>query len=316
MASILTQEMRDAISVESAPRTHVAEAGAIRRFAEAVGDHNPQYPDGIVAPPTFLRSLDDVPPVPEFDIPYPDILDGGSDWEFFMPVRAGDEITSTTKLVDVFEKTGSLGDILFVVREHRYVNQNEKTAAVQKSTTIYYRADRPSPHPSPGRERGQETDRTAANQTQRGPLYVEDVSEGAEIPTLIKVPTTRQLVQYAGASGDFYEIHYDREFSRSSGLPDVIVHGALKSAFLAQMLTDWIGDQGVLRKLSVQYRGMDVVGRPILCQGIVRSKPSSIPNGTADQNLSIVECDVWIETENGTKTTVGTAAVSVTVTRR
>ena len=34
-------------------------------------------------------------------------------------------------------------------------------------------------------------------------VYWEDVAEGMELPALVKEPTTRQLVQYAGASGDF-----------------------------------------------------------------------------------------------------------------
>jgi hypothetical protein len=34
------------------------------------------------------------------------------------------------------------------------------------------------------------------------------VAAGLEIPELKKQPTLKQLVQYAGASGDFYELHY------------------------------------------------------------------------------------------------------------
>ena len=63
------------------------------------------------------------------------------------------------------------------------------------------------------------------------------VKAGEEIPELVKHPTTRQLVQYAGASGDFYEIHYDQDFARSTGLPGVILHGLLKAGFLAQLVT-------------------------------------------------------------------------------
>ncbi|TMC01487.1 MAG: hypothetical protein E6J30_12110 [Chloroflexi bacterium] len=55
------------------------------------------------------------------------------------------------------------------------------------------------------------------------------VKAGEEIPELVKHPTTRQLVQYAGASGDFYEIHYDQDFARGVNLPGVILHGLLKA---------------------------------------------------------------------------------------
>ena len=58
------------------------------------------------------------------------------------------------------------------------------------------------------------------------PLYYDDVQVGDALPPLVKNPTTRQLVQYAGASGDYYEIHYDHHFAVQAGLKDgVIVHG-------------------------------------------------------------------------------------------
>lgn len=88
-------------------------------------------------------------------------------------------------------------------------------------------------------------------------IYWEDVSEGTDMPPLVKNPTTQQLVKYAGASGDYYQIHYDKDFAKGNGLDDVILHGALKNAFLGQYMTDWMGPLGTLAMLSCQYRGMD-----------------------------------------------------------
>jgi acyl dehydratase len=135
-------------------------------------------------------------------------------------------------------------------------------------------------------------------------VYFEDVHEGMELPVLEKSPTTQQLVRYAGASGDFYQIHYDQEFARANGLPNVILHGALKSAFLGQLLTDWIGEHGTLKKLGAQYRGMDVPGSPIYCKGTVTKK--YVRDG---ENL--VECEVWLENQKGEKTTPGNVVVAL-----
>lgn len=135
-------------------------------------------------------------------------------------------------------------------------------------------------------------------------IYFEDVEEGAEVPTLEKNPTTQQLVKYAGASGDYYQIHYDLNFAKANNLPDVILHGALKNAFLGQIVTDWMGEEGTLRKLSVQYRGMDVPGTPIYGKGVVKRKFSE--NG---ENL--VECEIWLENHEGQKTTPGKAVVAL-----
>jgi acyl dehydratase len=121
---------------------------------------------------------------------------------------------------------------------------------------------------------------------------------GDELPELVKHPTTRQLVQYAGAQGDFYEIHYDQDFARSVGLPGVILHGLLKAAFLSQLVTDWLGDRGTLKTFEVSYRGIDQPGRPYRCRG-------RVTKADGDQ----IELEVWGEDSTGNRTTVGTATV-------
>ena len=132
-------------------------------------------------------------------------------------------------------------------------------------------------------------------------LYFEDINEGMEIPTIKKNPTTQQLVKYAGASGDFYQIHYDMEYAKNNGLPGVILHGALKNAFLGQLITDWIGTSGKLKMLEVQYKGMDLPGTPVYAKGIVSK--------IIDENN--INCDFWLETENGDKTTIGKATIQL-----
>jgi hydroxyacyl-ACP dehydratase HTD2-like protein with hotdog domain len=123
---------------------------------------------------------------------------------------------------------------------------------------------------------------------------------GDEIPELVKHPTTRQLVQYAGAQGDFYEIHYDQSYAQSVGLPGVILHGLLKAAFLGQLVTDWLGDRGTLKTFEVSYRGIDVPGRPYRCRGRV-----------AKVDGEQVELEVWGEDPDGQRTTVGSATVEL-----
>ena len=126
------------------------------------------------------------------------------------------------------------------------------------------------------------------------------VKVGDELPELVKQPTTRQLVQYAGAQGDFYEIHYDQEYARGVGLPGVILHGLLKAAFLGQLVTDWLGEEGRLKTFEVSYRGLDVPGRPYTCRG----KVTRIDGNEA-------ELEVWGEDPDGNRTTIGKATVEV-----
>ena len=135
-------------------------------------------------------------------------------------------------------------------------------------------------------------------------VYWEDVSEGMELPSLVNETTTRQLVQYAGASGDFYEIHYDKDFATDTGLPGVIIHGALKNAFLGYLMTDWAGESGWLRKLSCQYRGMDYPGIPLTAKGVITRKYQ-------DGEALLVDCDIRLENPEGEINTPGTATVEL-----
>ena len=146
--SAITRQMRDAIGVESEPVTHEVEKGAIIKFAQAIEDPNPLFSDeeaarktrhgGLVAPPTFLRSMSAGPPKVEVRGPYPAILDGGSEWEYFEPVRPGDMITVTAKVADISERQGRLGNMLFIIGDTEYVNQLGRIVARQRNTLISY----------------------------------------------------------------------------------------------------------------------------------------------------------------------------------
>ena len=135
-------------------------------------------------------------------------------------------------------------------------------------------------------------------------IYFEDVAEGQEIPSLKKNCSTQQLVQWAAASGDFYQIHYDKDFAQSTGLKGLIVHGALKNAFLGQLLHDWVGEKGQIRRFGCSYRGMDEPNQDIFCRGVVTKK-------YRDGATNFVELDIWTENPDGKKTSPGQAIVTL-----
>ncbi|OGO30381.1 MAG: hypothetical protein A2Z29_10030 [Chloroflexi bacterium RBG_16_56_11] len=137
-----------------------------------------------------------------------------------------------------------------------------------------------------------------------GQIYYEDIGAGTEIPALVKYPTTMQLVKYAAASGDYYQIHYDKDFAVASGLPGVIVHGWLALSFLGQMITDWLGEGGTMVKLNGSYRGMNKVNEDLFCRGKVTKK-------YAEDGKNLARVEIWVENPQGEKTVTGTAVVTL-----
>jgi acyl dehydratase len=133
-------------------------------------------------------------------------------------------------------------------------------------------------------------------------VYYEDVEPGESIPTLVKHPLTRHLVMWAGANDEFQEIHYDKDFAQSKGLPGVVVQGDLLLSFLAQLLTDWVGDQGILKKINTRNRSMVFPNQDVICKGTVSKK--YVENGE-----NIVACEIWIEDNSKQKVIAGEAIV-------
>jgi acyl dehydratase len=129
------------------------------------------------------------------------------------------------------------------------------------------------------------------------------------IPELHKTVTTRTLVRFAGAVGDFYELHYDREAAERAGLPDVILQGYLKKAYLAEAVVSWAGGPRRLRRLSASYRGIDLPTRDSAPRSFtVRGRVTRMWEEGGEK---LVEVDLEGVDQSGTVTTPGKAVVAL-----
>ena len=140
-------------------------------------------------------------------------------------------------------------------------------------------------------------------------VHFHEVYEGMEIPELRHEATTRTLVQFAGATGDWYEVHYDREMAERNGLPDVILQGYLKKSWLAEAVVAWAGGPQKLRRLSAQYRGIDVPSRPGRAQQFtVRGR---VTRRWVENGEKLVELHLEGLDNSGHVTTPGSAIVAL-----
>lgn len=136
-------------------------------------------------------------------------------------------------------------------------------------------------------------------------MYNMDLQVGDPLPPLRKPPIDkRQLVQYAGASGDFNLIHLDAEAARAAGLKDIIAHGMLSMGFLGEYLARLAGP-GQVRRLQTRFKGMVYLGDVLTCNAVVKS----IAPVAAGRRL--VTLELWAENQAGEKVTVGEGEVYV-----
>lgn len=159
--SLITDEIRSWIGRETPSWTIVVSQLDVKRFAVATDDLNPLYLDeekatqsvygGLIAPPLFYMAPltepkpeselrpDGLPYEGKFPIPptpLPRLMDGGTEIEFFQPIRVGDVLTGRSKIVDLYQKEGRSGPLIFVVRETSFTNQHGVLVLIEKGASI------------------------------------------------------------------------------------------------------------------------------------------------------------------------------------
>ena len=159
--SLITDEIRSWIGKETPPWTIEVTTLDVKRFSVATDDLNPLYLDedkasrscygGLIAPPLFyMAPLTN--PVPESELradglpyegkfpipptPLPRLMDGGTEIEFFVPIRVGDTLTGRCKITDIYQKDGRTGPLIFVVRETSFTNQRGELVLIEKAASI------------------------------------------------------------------------------------------------------------------------------------------------------------------------------------
>ncbi len=136
-------------------------------------------------------------------------------------------------------------------------------------------------------------------------LFWEDVQEGQEVPAFSRKVGYMELNRFAGANDEYVPIHMDADYAKNvAKLPDVIIMGNLKLAYMANAITGWAGDDGWVEKISIEYRKMDNVNTTIAAKG-------KVTKTYQQDGKNLVELDMWIENEEGQVTTPGSAVLSL-----
>ena len=163
-------------------------------------------------------------------VPLPRRMWAGSDFEFHEPLLVGDALSRTSTLLDVKEKSGRTGSLIFVKVRHEIRRNGAQAVALTEHHHIVYRAaaspDDVAPPPQAAPTGGD--------------------AEGTWERRI--VPDDVLLFRYSALTFNGHRIHYDRKYVTSvEGYPGLVVHGPLIATLLMDLLRRNLPDAQVLR---------------------------------------------------------------------
>lgn len=335
--TLLTQEVRDLVGTYSQPEVNLFPISPemVYDLADAIEYPNPLFLNqeyalksrfgGLICPPMatwkeWRQTINHFGAGQEgiLEIPAPFRsygFNGGALWTFYRPAYVGDLMTRRYRVTNVYEKQGRSGLLVFVHREEVQTNQRGQMVVKVQRVSIHRELEEEPGQTSEGKEavRLPTVSPPGHGETLAKPPWdlppqrcFEDVEAGLELTSLTKGPvTTTHLVRWAAANGNYARIHWDLPFAiLRQRLPNVVVNGTLKNQYLGQMLAQFAGEEGWLRRYYIEHRGMDLAGDVLTAFGKVTGKSD-------EGDYGLVECEIGLRNNHGEQTALGSATVAL-----
>ncbi|AFT68461.1 hypothetical protein B5T_00173 [Alloalcanivorax dieselolei B5] len=148
--TVITEELNNHVGAELPPFEFEISRGDLKKYAVATGQRLERYLNGDEAPLLYLFAA--MMPVLPLDRLLPDgrqpdsglmpplplnrIMAGGSEYQIHRKVYVGDVLVCRQKLVEVFEKSGSEGPLLFLIFENRFETRDGEPVVTERLTRI------------------------------------------------------------------------------------------------------------------------------------------------------------------------------------
>lgn len=119
-----------------------------------------------------------------------------------------------------------------------------------------------------------------ASEVKVGDTYEEEVCKNL---------SRTQIVQYAGASGDYNPLHSDEIFTTQiAGYPSVFAHGMLSMGMTGKMLTNYVGD-GRLKSYGVRFTAQVFPGATLTAKATITEIREEDGETVADITVSTTD---------------------------
>ncbi len=276
----------------------VIDAEEIAQYSGAVDDHSPIYsgpsPFGGPVAPALVRRGEVYAYRAPSSIPawyLPNVfgnLHARQEWDLLAAVMVGDSVHTRSFIAERYMKRGRD----YVVNEVLYFNADDALIARSRTHQSFLRETK---------SEGIVIDQKREKQPER--RFETDVSAAIEeIPALHKQITLDMCWKFSGPRKNY---HNDKEMAIKWGFPDIVVEGMMSTCFLSEMMTNRFGAGWLAGgKMSVNLVNIVWQSDRVTCRGFVRE---ITPEGDRQR----AHLDVWVEKEDGTKVTIGTASAVV-----
>lgn len=103
-------------------------------------------------------------------------------------------------------------------------------------------------------------------------IHFDDVEIDSKISPQLNSPSSVSLFRFSALTWNAHRIHYDRDYAIAEGHPDILVQAHLHGAYLARLVTDWMGTDGKLVSIEWRNRNRAFPGDVLTCSGVVKQK--------------------------------------------
>lgn len=342
------------------PWCYEATRDNIRHYAHGIGDDNPLWCDpdyaattrfgGIVAPPSFLFACSRIISGYVGGLSGVHAMWAGADWNWHLPVRRNDVISTEAWLKDLIEhETRFAGRAIQQVYHVNFFNQagdllceadswcfrTDRDQAREVGTK--YKELKQKPAKKYDDAELAKVYRLYAHEEVRGatPRFWDDVAVGEKLPTMAKGPmTVTGFIAFAQGWGGLYiranklawrqvhrhpglgiknrfgipdcpeRVHWENDFALTVGAPGAYDYGPERCSWLTHHLTNWMGDDGFLRRSQCKIRRHNPEGDYLLFNGEVTRK-------FVEDGRHLVEIEQRAENQDGETSVLGSGVVEL-----
>jgi len=285
---------------------------AVKHFVWGIGDNNPLWMDPdygsestwgkTIAPPSFAYAIDETSVAPgheAYERHYQSV-----DWEWSRPFEIGDQITSSIELVE--ESYDASTDVILQTGQITFVSGSK---AILAKATVGVRRDRTPLLETEERKEirydGDELLKIEENilsEICRGssPRFFEEITIGEDIGVVTKGPLSIMDI-VAWSAGTIGAPDDNHQYS-SGGLQIETATGPQLTAWIIHLITNWMGDDGFLKRLGATFHSLPSLGSTTTITG-------SVTDILDDDAETLCELSISCELQNNELAAEATALV-------